>query len=128
MFREVSACCQVVLAFVSRLVQVKKTDADGSVFVQFHGLLEEWPEARRVAVGRKAHDLVLVCVEVKSEMQGHNGIENANGISSRSFLEFFELAVAGMINRSTLNLSHAIDDQDQTLVPTGAKIGACGVG
>ena len=52
MFREVSARGEVVLTFVARPIQMEKTDADGSVFAQFDGLLEKWPEALRVAIGR----------------------------------------------------------------------------
>src|SRR2546430_16201074 len=32
-----------------------------------------------------------------------------------------------MINRSALNLSHAVDDEAQALFPLGAKIGTCSV-
>src|SRR5205823_13264888 len=88
-------------------------------------LLEKGPEARCVAVRRKAHDFVLIGVEVESEMQSDNGIKNADGVSSGDFPEFFEFAIMGMINRGALHFAHAVDDHNQAVVPPGAKIGAC---
>ena len=89
MFGQESPRGEVVFAFVASAVQAKERDADSAIFAQFDGLLEQGAEARGVAVGRKAHDFVLISVEVESEMQGDHGIKNTDGIAGGDFLQFF---------------------------------------
>ena len=125
MLGEAFSRSEVIFAFVARAVHTKKRDSNGPIFAELDGLLEERAKARRVTVGRQTHDLVLVCVEVESKMQSYCGIENADGITGRHFFQPFQLSVAGMIDRGALHLSHAVNDENQALFPTRAKISAC---
>lgn len=117
----------MVFAFVARPIYTKKRGSDGSVLVEFDGLLEKGAEARGIAVGREAHDLVFVRVEIESEVQSDRGIEDADGIAGRHFLQLFQFSVAGMIDRGALHFAHAVDDENQALLPPRAKISACGM-
>ena len=77
---QVGAGRHVILAFLSRTVEPENRNSDRTIGTQLYSFLKESAEALRVAIGRQPHDLVFIGVEIETQMQRHQGIENADGI------------------------------------------------
>ena len=65
---ETGARREIMLALLPRPVDPKQGDPDAPVGLELHRLFEELAEPLRVPVGREPHDLVLVGVEVESQV------------------------------------------------------------
>ena len=117
MLFEIAASGAVGFAIDAVVVELKDRNLDRAVVVEDHGLLEEMAIARGIAVGREAHDLVFVGIEIEAEMQRDDRIQDADGILGADFGELLEIVVARVIDGGALALAHAVDDDDQAFVP-----------
>src|SRR5208337_2588282 len=73
-----------------------------AVGAKLHGIGKKPAEARRVAVRRKAHDLVLVGVEVKAEMEGDERVKNAHGIVGGHGANLLQLSAVKIVDAEAL--------------------------
>ena len=127
-FVEVGARGGVSFALFAGLIQLEHGNADGAIVLEFHGLLKEGAEARRIAVRREAHDFVFVGVEIEAEMEGDERVENADGIVGADGAQLFHLAVVKVVDGKALNLAHGVVDDDERFIPARSVSGARGVG
>ena len=114
----------VMLAFVSGAVQSERGDSDRAVRTQLDSLFEERAKTLRISIRGEPHDFIFVGVEIETEMKCNQGIENPDGILRRNFVELVEFAVMRVIYRGALRFTHAIQNNDQALVPAGGEVGA----
>ena len=122
---EIRARGRVVFALFAGAVQLEHGNADGAVGAKLHGLGKKPAEARRVAVRREAHDLVLVGVEVEAEMEGDERVKNADGIVGGNGANLLQLSVVKVVDAQALHLAHGVVDDDEALIPAGG-IGRAG--
>ena len=97
---------------------------DRAVWFKHDGLFEKGAEARWIAVRGQAHDLVLVGVKVKAQMESHERIQDPDRVIRRDLVQLLQLVVSRVINRGTVRLPHSIDHDHQTIVPTRSTEGA----
>src|SRR5262249_16008274 len=66
----------------------------------------------------------FVGIEVKSQVQRQRGVKDADRILSGDLSEFLDLVVARVVDRYRVRLAHAIEDYDQTFIPSRRVVGA----
>ena len=80
---QVTPRCGVPFALRSRLLEPQQWDFPAAIFFEPDRLIEEGSEALGVPVGRQAHHLVLVGVEVEPEVQRDERVEDADRVRRR---------------------------------------------
>src|SRR5450631_3150676 len=101
------------------MVQFQNRNANGAIVAQFHHLLKQSAEASAIPVGRQAHDFVLVGIEVESEMECDQRIEDPDGVVGTYGMEFLKLAIVKIVDADTLGFSHGVVHNDEALIPSG---------
>ena len=82
MFFEIAPRRTVGFTVITLLIEAQDGNLDCSV-QEFDGLFEKVAVAGGISVGRQAHDLVFVGVEIKTEVQRDHRIEFVDGIVRR---------------------------------------------
>src|SRR5262245_3671687 len=75
---EEGTACGVVLPFVASAVQAQQRYADAAVVAQLDRLFEERPVALRGSVGRQTHDFVFVGIEIETQVERDEGIQDSD--------------------------------------------------
>src|SRR5436309_11906729 len=70
----------IVFTLLPSPVLHQHRDANGAVLAQLDGLVEESSKTPRIAIRRQTHDLILVGVEIESQVERDQRIENSQGI------------------------------------------------
>ncbi len=125
---EVAAGGAVGFAVEALIVEAKDGNFDQAVVEELDGLLEKVTIAGGIAVGREAHDLVFVRVEVEAKVQCDDGIEDADRVLCGDFGELVDFVVVRVVSGDRVSFAHAIEDDDEGFVPAGGVVGAGGVG
>src|SRR5581483_4652596 len=81
-----------------------------------------------IAIGREAHDLVLVGVEIETEVQSDQRVENADGIEGGDLVQLRHGSAGSGVDGGTMGFPHAVDDNDETFAEARGVGGAGGVG
>lgn len=75
---------------------------NGAIGFQHDGVIKEGTEAGWIAVRSQAHDLVLVGIEIKAQMESHKRIEDADRVIRRDVVQLLQLIVFRVVNRGAL--------------------------
>jgi len=116
--REAGARREIVLALLARPVQAEQGDAHPAVGLELDRGFEKTAEPLRVPVGREPHDLVFVGVEVEPQVQRHDRVQDADRVRHADLEYPVQIAVTPVIHARALGLAHAVDHDDETLVPS----------
>src|SRR5687768_7310469 len=80
-----------VFALISRPIQSQEWNVGRTVLPQLNRLVEEALKARRFTIGGKPHDLIFIRIEIKTQMQRHQRVEDADGIMGGNMMQRLEL-------------------------------------
>jgi len=65
---------EIELALFAAAVELQRGDAIRAVVAEFYSMLKETPVARRISIRRQAHYLILIGVEVKTQVESYERI------------------------------------------------------
>ena len=125
---EITASCSVILPVFASLIHTQHWNSDPPVVQSLNGLPKESPEPGGIAIRGQSHDLVLVGIEIETEMKRDQRVQDADGVVCGYFLERVELAAVGVIHGCAVRFAHSVDHYDQTFIPAGGVIRAGSMG
>src|SRR5689334_24221170 len=99
---QVPARGEVVLALFASPIATEHGNPHRAIGTQPNRFLKECAKAGGISIGSEPHDLVLVRIEIESEMQRNQGIQNSDRIHSGYLRKRIEFSMAAQICRGAL--------------------------
>src|SRR5262249_61062226 len=78
----------------SAIIEIVHVEAEGAVRLEVEEMIEEEVDVLGLAVGSKAHHLVLARVHLEAEMIGQRGIEKPERMGEMQLLENLQMIAA----------------------------------
>jgi hypothetical protein len=112
----------VVLAFVVRAPELQGSDRPPAVVERQNRRFEERSKPFRIPIRCKAHDLVLVGIEIEPQVKSHDRVQDADRVGSRYSVNGGKRACLGVVDRSPVSLAHPVDDEHEAFIPARGQV------